>query len=150
MVRAAVIAARQHLLRFPVLNYFHPAPDESQLALLRGAAGVCVTLRWGVDQRRVPYARLWGSALEDALRQLCRLIPPEMPGSTGAPTRGDAAEERVAVLRRAITELDSQLASRDTAGPEAAEFLSLLDATTAGFARMHGYPHRTVLSSSGE
>jgi Ion channel len=67
-VRRDVLTSRQHLQRFPVLHTFHPDPDESVVALARGAAGLWVAGHF-VEDRERPVER-HVAALGTALRRL--------------------------------------------------------------------------------
>ncbi len=67
-LRRDVIAARQHLLRFPVLHWFAPPYDESVVALGRGAVSVWVAGHFARDGGEPVHRHV--RALEQALRRL--------------------------------------------------------------------------------
>jgi Ion channel len=90
-VRRDVIAARQHLLRFPVLHWFAPPDDESVVALGRGAVSVWVAGHFAHDDGQPLHRHVKG--LEQALRRLtddlsAHGVLPHPPRS-----RAEAAEE---------------------------------------------------------
>lgn len=141
-VQRDVVDARQHLLRFPVLYYFHPSPDESPLALLRGAVGLAIVVRWSVDQERISYAPSTGRALGRALDRLLdemrvHVRVPEQPSRAAAEA---CARAQIETGRRAVREREPELAATAPPAPEAIAFLCEANAMIAALADMHEYP----------
>lgn len=141
-VQRDVVGVRQHLLRFPVLYYFHPAPDESPLALLRGSVGLAIIVAWSVDQERVRYAASTGLALRRALDRLLD----DMRVHVRARRESDRAEAEACARRQietgraAVRERDPELAAIGPPPPDAVTFLCQANAIIAALADMHEYP----------
>lgn len=139
-----VVEMREHLLRFPVLYYFHPPADESPLAMAGNAAGLCATLQWAVDHDHVPHARHWGAVLERAILRLLDELARHLDDLEDA--SGADAKQRVGAAREAVGGIDPALAARGPVPDAATAFLARVDAVLSGVARMHGYDHRAPLS----
>ena len=136
-LRRDVVAAREHLLRFPVLFYFHPPGEESIHALTRTAAGVAVALRWAIAEDARPRAAREGAALDASVRRLLDELdrfaePRELPD-------GPDAAERVAAVRRHVAGLDADAAVDGPVPEEAVAFLEHVDTTLGRVALMHDY-----------
>lgn len=134
-VRRDVIAARQHLQRFPVLHYFHPAYDESVVALLRGATSLWVAGHFADDEGRPLHRH--EKALEHALRRLTDDLVRHggKPDENTPPLDGEAlfAEARAASQH-------SQAAREGEVTTEAIDLVVRLHAVLDSYARRHDYP----------
>ena len=144
-VRRDVVAVREHLVRFPVLYYFHPPVEESPLVLVRNAAGLCATLRWGVDHDRVPHARHLGAVMQESLRRLLDELESHLPDPPTPPADAPSVPGRLLGLRAALEAIDPELSARAAVPAEADAFFARVDAVLDGVARMHDYETRPVL-----
>ena len=135
MVRRDVIAARQHLQRFPVLHYFHPTYDESVVALLRGATSLWVASHVADDEGRPLHRHR--RALEHALRRLTDDLVTHggRPGRTMPPER---ATELFEQARAASVHPEAARAAE--VPPDAVELLQRLHAVVDAYADRHDYP----------
>jgi prolyl-tRNA editing enzyme YbaK/EbsC (Cys-tRNA(Pro) deacylase) len=106
-VRRDVISARQHLLRFPVLHWFHPPSGQSVLALVEGATLLWVAARLGFSEKAHGAVQRHAQALEVALRRLIDGRPAARRGS-GRRRRAGAGAELVAQARAAMRGVDAQ------------------------------------------
>ena len=132
LVRREVLAARQHLQRFPVLHDFSPPYDESVVALARGATGLWLAGHFARDGDR-PLGRHL-KALEQALRRLTD----ELHTDAGAgPPVQDRARQVAEQARRAAVDRD---AASTPLPEEAVELLARLHADLDAYAAAHGYP----------
>ena len=134
-VRRDVIAARQHLQRFPVLHYFHPSYDESVAALLRGATSLWVAGHFADDEGRPLHRHR--TALEHALRRLTDDLVthggrPRLEMSPGRAT--ELFEEG----RGASVHPEAARAAE--VPPDAVSLLQRLHAVVDAYADRHEYP----------
>ena len=134
-VRRDLLAARQHLQRFPVLHHFHPPYDESVVALARGGLGLWVAAHFADGEGR-PLPR-HAAALEQALRRLTDQLRAHGGGRHGG---GDTAVAR-RLFDRARAASPHERAARDARVDDEkvallAEVLAVLDA----YAVRHAYP----------
>ncbi len=137
-VRRDVIGARQHLLRFPVLHYFHPPAGQSVLGLVEGATMLWVVARLGFSEQAHPGVRRQGEALELALRRLVDDAARHVGEDLHDDARADA-EDQVRQVRRAVHALpDWQV---DDADPDSGALADLArtNAVLRRYAAMHGY-----------
>lgn len=134
-VRRDVLATRQHLQRFPVLHTFHPDPDESVVALARGAAGLWVAAHFVEDRDRPVdrHVRALGTALERLVDELARHVDGE-----------DTSLDVQAVFRRG-REVSPHPGAAESAQVDDADLdlLRRLRAVVDAYARSHDYPGRT-------
>ncbi len=144
-IRRDVVAVREHLVRFPVLYYFHPPVEESPLVLVRNAAGLCAALRWGVDHDRVPHARHLGSVMQHSLKRLLDELESHLPGEPRPPADAPSVAGRLLGLRAALEAIDPELSARGAPAAEADAFFARVAAVLEGVARMHDYDTRPVL-----
>jgi hypothetical protein len=132
-VRRDVIAARQHLLRFPVLHWFAPPDDESVVALGRGAVSLWVAGHFAHDEGQPLHRHVKG--LEQALRRLTDDLSAHGVLAHPPLSRAQAAEE----FRRA--QALSQRRVPDAAGevPDTSlDLLVRLRQVLDGYAARHG------------
>jgi len=137
-VRRDVIAARQHLLRFPVLHYFHPPHGQSVLGVVEGATMLWVVARFGLSSEHHAGVGRQAAALELALYRLvddtARHVGDEAPDN-GLGT----AREQVERVRAAIRELPDWESSTSEVDDDALADLARTNAVMARYATMHGY-----------
>ncbi|MCU1672727.1 MAG: channel, pore region [Frankiales bacterium] len=134
-VRRDVIAARQHLQRFPVLHYFHPQHDESVVALMRGATSLWVAGHFADDEGQPLHRHQ--KALEMALRRLADELPPH--GSRPrAGAEGPDAQELFAQARAASQHPEA--AGAGEVSEESCALLTRLHEVLDGYASRHEYP----------
>lgn len=134
-VRRDLLAARQHLQRFPVLHYFHPPYGESVVALARGGLGLWVAAHFADDEGR-PLPR-HVAALEQALRRLTDELRDHGGGS------GDHGDEGIAaqLFDRARACSSHEQAARDgEVDDEAVALLAEVHAVLDAYAVRHDYP----------
>lgn len=124
-----VIAAEEHLRRFPVLFFFDPRDHNYAMSLLEAASLVCVVLRWGIRPDRLPYAADYGTGLQSSLERVTATIrrdfvdgPHDVP-----PIDAADAEQRLATLRGAIAEVDAGLPRDGPPDDELRGFLGRMD-----------------------
>ena len=134
-VRRDVIAARQHLQRFPVLHYFHPPYDESVVALARGAVGLWVAGHFAEDEHRPLHRHV--EALGQALRRLVDELVANGGGGATSPDSGQA----VALFEQARTVSTHPEAARAIEiDQDALTLLERLDAALDAYATAHDLP----------
>lgn len=137
-VRRDVIAARQHLLRFPVLHYFHPPFGQSVLGVVEGATMLWVVARFGLSGEHHAGVARQAAALELALSRLVDDTARHV-GDEGHGEGVDAARAQVELVRAAVRELDDwQHADGDLDG-DALHDLARTNTVMTRYARMHGY-----------
>jgi Ion channel len=145
-VRRDVIAARQHLLRFPVLHWFAPPDDESVVALGRGAVSLWVAGHFAHDEGQPLHRHVKG--LEQALRRLTDDLSAHGVLALPPRSRAQAAEE----FRRA--QALSQRQVPDAAGEVADTSLDLLvrlRQVIDGYAARHGRrPEQAPAGQAGD
>ncbi|MDP8967590.1 MAG: potassium channel family protein, partial [Actinomycetota bacterium] len=137
-----LVAAHHAVRRFPALFYFVADDErESIVALVEAAATMSAVLRWGVDQRRVPYAGESGQALDAALRALIddyeHAFGRVLEDRAEQPQAASPALER---LRADVASVDASIAASGD-GPSDG-FASSLTRTRRfidELARAHGY-----------
>ena len=131
-VRRDVLAARQHLQRFPVLHTFHPDYDESVVALVRGAAGLWTAGHFAEDGDRPldVHLRALGTALLRLVDELARHTARHGTGSDAC-----AAFE---VARTASRHPDTARVAQ--VPQDAVALLHRLHEVLDAYARSHDYP----------
>ncbi len=144
-LRRDIASMREHLVRFPVLYYFHPPVEESPLALARTTAGLVVTLRWGIRAGAVPYAARWGELLERALRRLLDELDSHQDARSEPAAHGRSCA--VEAARAAVAAIDPSLAAGGPVPGEAREFLAEVDRVLGGMAHKHGYDYVPPLAA---
>lgn len=130
-IRADLVAARQHLQRFPVLNYFHPPYEESVVALARGGVELWrVAVTADDDDRHLQRETV---ALARALHRLVHELAMHAGHRRGSgPARAsEHLDDSAAALEHAESE--------DDAAEVAAQWHRGLDA----YAAFHHYPVRS-------
>jgi len=137
-VRRDVTSARQHLLRFPVLHYFHPPVGQSVLGLVEGATMLWVVARFGFAEQAHPGVRRQGEALELALRRLVDDAARHVGEDLHDDARADA-EDQVRQVRRAVHALPDWQADDADPDPGALADLARTNAVLRRYAAMHGY-----------
>lgn len=134
-VRRDLLAARQHLQRFPVLHYFHPPYEESVVALARGGLGLWVAAHFADDEGR-PLPRHVG-ALEQALRRLTE----ELLAHGGRQHDGGDREVSERLFAQAREASAHEQAARDgEVDDEALDLLARAHAVLDAYAVRHDYP----------
>jgi hypothetical protein len=138
-VRRDVISARQHLLRFPVLHWFHPPTGQSVLALVEGATLLWLAARLGFSAQRHGAVQQQAQALELALRRLVDDAQQHVGGVADEGAR-TAARQLVEQAREAVRALDPERAARGEPPQEAVDDLARAHAVMRRYAQVHGYP----------
>lgn len=138
-VRRDVISTRQHLLRFPVLHWFHPPPGQSVLALVEGATLLWLVARLGFSLEGQGPAQRHALALEVALRRLVEDAQQQVGGGVDEDGRR-RARELVEQAREAVRGLDASRAAADEPADEALEDLARAHSVMRRYAQAHGYP----------
>lgn len=133
-VRRDVIAARQHLLRFPVLHYFHPPYDESVAALCRGATGLWVAGHFADDPDQALHRHV--TALEQALRRLVEQLVPH--GGAGAEPDPDSARAHFDQARDASQH--PEVAGEADVPDASVELLARMESVVNAYAGSHALP----------
>ena len=143
-VRRDVIAARQHLLRFPVLHWFHPPTGQSVMVLVEGASLLWLAARLGYGAERHPAVQRHAVSLELALR---RLVEDTQRQVGGEPTdEGRAlARQQVERVREAVRDLDPERAAGEQPPDEAIDDLARVHAVLVRYADAHGYDRPSVV-----
>lgn len=139
-VRRDVIAARQHLLRFPVLHWFHPPPGQSVLALVEGATLLWLAARMGYSAQAHPAVQRHAVALELALRRLVNDAHSHVGGEVDEDGRREAREQ-VEAARQAVRDLDPERVADDEPSPQALDDLARSHAVMRRYAQVHSYPY---------
>lgn len=137
-VRRDVISARQHLLRFPVLHYFHPPAAQSVLALVEGATMLWVVARLGLSASAHPGVSRQAEALELALGRLVDDAAGHAGDSDGDEGH-QAATEQVERVRRAVARMPGWEPASERADPQALADLARTNAVMRRYAAKHGY-----------
>ncbi|HEV2770148.1 MAG TPA: potassium channel family protein [Solirubrobacteraceae bacterium] len=148
-LQRGLVKFREDTNRFPVLFYFRSSdPTESFVALLRGAALVCLQLRWGLRASAVPYAPLFAAGLEDALRRVAEDYAGRFADhDLFRPLDAEDAEARLARLRAAAGQVSPDAAVSSGAPPEGfCELVGTLDALLEDLARWQRYPYQPLLA----
>ncbi len=143
-VRRDVIAARQHLLRFPVLHWFHPPSGQSVMVLVEGAALLWLAARLGFDAERHPAVQRHAVSLELALRRLVEDAQRQVGGEADGEGR-ELAGQQVARVREAVRALDQDRVAAEEPPQEALDDLARVHAVLVCYADAHGYRRPTVL-----
>lgn len=141
-VRRDVISARQHLLRFPVLHWFHPPSGQSVLALVEGATLLWVAARLGFSADAHGAVARHAQALELALRRLVDDAQRHVGGEADDAGR-ERARELVQEARAAVQRLEAEGAV-DVPPQEALDDLARAHAVMRRYATVHGYPSPTA------
>lgn len=141
-VRRDVISARQHLLRFPVLHWFHPPSAQSVLALVEGATLLWVAARLGFSAEAHGGVHRHAHALELALRRLIDDAQGHVGGEPDDEARA-RARDLVRQARTAVQGLDAQAAEGEPPA-EAIDDLARAHAVMRRYAQVHGYPCPTA------
>jgi hypothetical protein len=134
-VRRDVVAVRQHLLRFPVLHWFHPPAGQSVLVLVEGATLLWLVARLGLSLDGGPARH--AQALELALRRLVDDAERQV-GAADDDGGRERARELVEQAREAVRQVDED---RVAEGPseEALDDLARIHAVMRRYAAVHGY-----------
>ncbi len=143
-VRRDVISARQHLLRFPVLHWFHPPHGQSVLALVEGATLLWLAARLGFSAEAHPAVQRHAVALELALRRLVDDAHSHVGGEVDEEGRREARGQ-VDAVRRAVCALDPERAADDEPPEDALEDLARAHAVMSRYAHVHGYPYERAI-----
>ena len=143
-VRRDVIAARQHLLRFPVLHWFHPPSGQSVMVLVEGATLLWLAARLGFDAQRHPAVQRHAVSLELALRRLVEDAQRQVGGEADGNGR-ELARQQVVRVREAVRVLDADRVAGEEPPQEALDDLARVHAVLVGYADAHGYRRPTVL-----
>lgn len=137
-VRRDVIAARQHLLRFPVLHHFHPPAGQSVLGVVEGATMLWVVARFGMSGQAHPAVRRQAAALELALSRLVEDCARHV-GDVGLDEDRRAAQDQVARVRTAVEGLPDWTVESVDPDVQALRDLARTNAVLRRYAVMHGY-----------
>jgi len=143
-VRRDVISVRQHLLRFPVLHYFHPPAEQSVLGVVEGATMLWVVACFGVSSEQHPGVSRQAASLELALRRLVDDAAKHVGGHAAQDGPDDGAgredaPEQLARVRAAVLALPGWKAeSGDVETPALAD-LARTNAVLRRYAAKHGY-----------
>ena len=143
-VRRDVIAARQHLLRFPVLHWFHPPSGQSVMVLVEGATLLWLAARLGFDAERHPAVQRHAVSLELALRRLVEDAQRQVGGAADGNGR-ELARQQVVRVREVVRVLDPDRVAGEEPPQEALDDLARVHAVLVGYADAHGYRRPTVL-----
>lgn len=143
-VRRDVIAARQHLLRFPVLHWFHPPSGQSVMVLVEGATLLWLAARLGFDAERHPAVQQHAASLELALRRLVEDAQRHVGGEADGEGR-ELARQQVERVREAVRRLEPDRAAGEEPPQEALDDLARVHAVLVSYADAHGYPRPSVL-----
>ena len=143
-VRRDVISARQHLLRFPVLHWFHPPAGQSVLALVEGATLLWLAARLGFAAERHEAVQRHAQALELALRRLVEDAQTHVGGEVDDAGRA-TARQQVERVRDAVRALDPDRAADGEPPEEALDDLALAHAVLHRYADAHGYAFPSVV-----
>jgi len=138
-VRRDVISARQHLLRFPVLHWFHPPSGQSVLALVEGATLLWVAARLGFSADAHGAVQRHAQALELALRRLIDDAQQHVGGQADEAAR-ERARELVRQARAAVRGVANGQRAVDEPSAEAIDDLARAHAVMRRYAQVHGYP----------
>lgn len=144
-VRRDVIAARQHLLRFPVLHYFRPPLGQSVLGVVEGATMLWVVARFGLSGEHHAGVARQAAALELALSRLVD----DGARHVGDAGHGDglgAAREQVEAVRAAVRDLDDWQHADGDLDDDALHDLARTNAVMTRYAAKHGYDFPTFHS----
>jgi hypothetical protein len=141
-VRRDVISARQHLLRFPVLHWFHPPTGQSVLALVEGATLLWVGARLGFSAEAHGAVQRHAQSLELALRRLIDDAQRHVGGQADDEGRA-RARELVREARDAVGRVDAQVEEADPP-QEALDDLARAHGVMRRYAQVHGYPCPTA------
>lgn len=137
-VRRDIVSARQHLLRFPVLHYFHPPVGQSVLGLVEGATMLWAVARFGAGEQHRGVRRQ-GEALELALRRLVDDLA-HHAGDAVAGDGHDEAREQVARVREAVRGLPDWQADDAELADDALADLARTNVVLRRYAALHDYP----------
>lgn len=137
-VRRDVIAIRQHLLRFPVLHWFHPPQGQSVLAVVEGATLLWLAARLGLSDDHRPALHRHALSLELALRRLVQDTQGQVGGTVTDEDRR-WAHAQVELVREAVRRLEPARAAVDDPPAEAIEDLARACAVLRRYAQVHGY-----------
>ncbi len=138
-VRRDVIKARQHLLRFPVLHWFHPPSGQSVLVLVEGATLLWVAARLGFSAQAHGAVQRHAQALELALRRLVDDAHKHVGGQADDAGR-ERARELVVKARAAVAQVEAE-AAVDEPPDDAIDDLARAHAVMRRYADRHGYPY---------
>jgi voltage-gated potassium channel Kch len=150
-VHAALVQAHENLRRFPVLFLFEPRdPEASLLTLLRAATSMCLVLRWGIRPGTLPFAELYGEALQSTLGRVRedygREFPALAPGPDEEELEGPAADARLRAMRDAVAAGAPGHEAPSGRAPEAfTAFLEQVDPLLAALSRVYRYEARPLL-----
>lgn len=137
-VRRDVIAARQHLLRFPVLHWFHPPAEQSVLGVVEGATMLWAVARFGMSAEDHPAVRRHACALELALRRLVEDTARQV-GEPDDPDSEADARMQVERVRAAVHGLDDWTADTGEPDADALRDLARTNAVLRRYAAVHDY-----------
>jgi voltage-gated potassium channel Kch len=140
-VRRDVLAARQHLQRFPVLHWFHPPYDESVVALARGATSLWVAGHFADSGGRPLHKHV--EALE---RAIARLVS-DLERHGGARPASTAVDARELFDRARAESPHPDAAAAAVVAPAAVDLLVHVHRVLDAYAERHGY---SVLSAAAD
>ena len=143
-VRRDVISARQHLLRFPVLHWFHPPAGQSVLAVVEGATLLWLAAREGFSAERHPAVQRHAASLELALRRLVEDAQGHVGGDVTDAGR-ERARELIADVREQVRRIDPERSADGEPATEVVDDLARAHAVMQRYADVHGYPCPTVV-----
>jgi hypothetical protein len=138
-VRRDVITARQVLLRFPLLHWFHPPAGQSVLAVVEGATLLWLAARLGFSAERHPAVQRHAQSLELALRRLVGDAATHVGGSASDEGR-QRGRELVEQVRSAVRDLEPERAADAAPPEEAIEDLARAHGVMRRYAQVHDYP----------
>lgn len=141
-VRRDVITARQHLLRFPVLHYFHPPAEQSVLGVVEGASMLWVVARFGLAAEAHRGVSRQAAALELALGRLVDDVARHAGEQADADGRGQAARQ-VERVRSAVAAMPDCSVATGEVDADALADLARTNAVMSRYAARHGYPFPT-------
>jgi hypothetical protein len=136
-VRRDVIIARQHLLRFPVLHWFHPPSGQSVLALVEGATLLWVAARLGFSAQAHGAVHRHALSLELALSRLIEDAQRHVGGAADDVGR-QRAHELVQEARAAVRGVEAHSADEEPS-QDAIDDLARAHAVMRRYAEVHGY-----------
>ena len=142
-VRRDVIAARQHLLRFPSLHHFHPPVGQSVLGVVEGATMLWAVARFGMSAAEHPGVRRQAQSLELALHRLVEDTAVHVGAQPSAEGHTEALAQ-VERVRGAVRTLAGWTVEAAEPDPAAVADLARTNAVMRRYAGLHGYAFPTV------
>jgi Ion channel len=154
-IHQRLIDGHQHLRRFPVLYYFHPAQEaESIKRLLESATMLCAVARWTPPNAMTHYGHRLAEALRATLSRIARDYDARYIGgrsgqAAGDPIAADEAAHLLTGLRRQAEGVAAVSESERTEVDRFGEFIAQMSNLLTGLANSHLYAHQAVAAKLG-